>query len=118
MSLLENTVMKQILLAFLTLYFGLFHLVAQDCFTPQNWVIVKDTMPAFSKQHDLFFAAENVGYTTGVRGSMRKTLDGGKTWEIIHGLEGMGSRAIMRTLYFVNDQIGFAGGDGDYDTFC
>lgn len=109
--------MKQILLLYLTLHFGLCHLVAQNCSTPTNWVIEKDTMAPFSKQHDLFFASENVGYTTGVRGTMRKTLDGGKTWEIIHGLEGMGTRVIMGTLYFVDEQIGFAGGDSDYNPF-
>jgi photosystem II stability/assembly factor-like uncharacterized protein len=91
--------------------------VSQDCFLPINWSIEKETMPGFSKQHDLFFASDKVGYTTGVRGTMRKTIDGGKSWKIIHGLEGMGTRAIMKTLYFVNELVGFASGDGDWDPF-
>ena len=109
--------MKQFVLAFLILIFSLINITAQDCITPPKWIVVKNTMPGFFKQHDLFFASENVGYTTGVRGTMRKTLDGGKTWRIIHGMEGMGTRAIMRTLYFVNELVGFAAGDGDYNPF-
>ncbi len=106
--------MKQIILSLLIVATSIINLMAQDCISPENWSIVKDTMPNFSKQHDLFFSSENIGYTTGVRGTLRKTIDGGGTWEIIHGLEGMGTRAIMQTLYFVNDLVGFAGGDGEF----
>lgn len=109
--------MKKILFALLIIQINLNEIISQDCTTPANWNIVKDTMPGFSKQHDLYFASEKVGYTTGVRGTMRKTIDGGNTWEILHSLEGMGTRAIMRTLYFVNEQVGFASGDGDFDPF-
>ncbi len=90
------------------------HLHAQDCNMPPHWSIVKDTMPGFPKQHDLFFASEKVGYTTGVNGTLRKTIDGGLTWEIVHGLSGMGTIAIMSTLFFVDELVGFASGHGAY----
>ena len=106
--------MKQLVLSILIVGVSLTSLKAQDCITPPNWTITKDTLSNFSKQHDLFFASKEIGYTTGVRGTLRKTADGGKTWDIIHSLEGMGTRAIMRSLYFVTDLIGFAGGDGDF----
>ncbi|MFZ1704856.1 MAG: T9SS type A sorting domain-containing protein [Saprospiraceae bacterium] len=110
--------MKHILFTLLIMQFGFDEvIISQDCTLPVNWRIEKDTMPGFSKQHDLFFASDKIGYTTGVRGTLRKTIDGGKTWEIIHGLQGMGTRAIMRTLYFVDELVGFASGDGDYDPF-
>lgn len=109
--------MKKILFAYLITQFSLNEVISQHCDLPIKWSIEKDIMPGFSKQHDLFFASDKVGYTTGVRGTMRKTIDGGKSWKIIHGLEGMGTRAIMRTLYFVDELVGFASGDGDYDPF-
>ncbi len=109
--------MNKLLFTLLIIQFSLSEIISQDCSTPTKWNIVKDIMPGFSKQHDLFFASENVGYTTGVRGTMRKTIDGGKTWEIIQDPEGMGTRALINTLYFVDEQTGFAAGNGDREPF-
>ena len=107
--------MKKLSFIFLIVQLLLIELISQNCITPVDWTITKDTLDNFYKQHDLFFASEYVGYTTGVRGTMRKTKDSGETWDILHDFEGMGTSVLMRTLYFVDEQIGFASGDGEND---
>ena len=109
--------MQKILFTLLTIQILVGTINSQNCNSSPNWRVTKEDIPSFLNQHDLFFASELVGYTTGVRGTMRKTIDGGKTWKIIHKVEGMGTKANMKTLYFIDEKVGFASGDAFFDTF-
>jgi len=107
--------MRLTLITFLFFQYSILHLAAQDCNTPPGWTITKVENPVFDKQRAMFFASETVGYTTGVKGTMRKTVDGGKTWQDLHERGGMGTRANLMTVYFVDEQVGFASGYGEFN---
>jgi len=84
-----------------------------NCEILPNWNVEVNEPPIIQRQHDIFFPSESVGYTVGVGGTMRKTTNGGKTWEILHSYEESGTRAILRSVYFLDDEIGFTAGEGE-----
>ena len=69
------------------------------------------------KQNDIFFPSDQIGYSVGNAGSIMRTINGGTSWEVIQHYylpeEGINklapTKAILESVYFINDSIGFAG---------
>lgn len=68
---------------------------------------------------DIHFPTRDIGYGVNT-GVIIKTYDGGAHWEIqewkhIHGVSNPSSltSALLYAVYFVNPQVGFAGGDDE-----
>ena len=63
--------------------------------------------------YDLHFFDENHGYVmSGLYGAMLETFDGGVTWAIVNVSSGFCQQA---SLYFENEDYGFAGGAGCFE---
>lgn len=61
----------------------------------------------------VFFANSNVGFAAGNDAFLLKTMDGGKTWVDVAGtlpVSGSCANLDLRTLYFFNENSGYAGG--------
>lgn len=102
---------SQLLILILTLNFQLSF--SQRCDLLDHWTIQKSEAIPFAMQHDLFFLNKNTGYSVGVAGSMKITKDGGTTWNILHKNKQSGTNAILKSVYFIDDQIGFVAGEGE-----
>ena len=90
----------------------------------EGWAIHTSTFPEVPAQRDLFFLDDQIGYTTGNAGTILKTFDGGQNWTILHSYltetgynPDAATDAILQAVCFINDSIGFAGGDGENDYF-
>lgn len=60
----------------------------------------------------VYFVNENIGYATGTKGTIVKTIDGGKNWIL------QNSRTIsdLHSIYFINANIGYTCGNAIYKT--
>lgn len=105
--------MKIPLLISLFLIVNLFVSDAQNCNLLEQWTIQNNEPLSFAKQHDIFFLNKDIGYTVGVAGSMKITRDGGKSWNILHKNKESGTRAVLNSVYFVNENVGFVAGEGE-----
>ncbi|MCB9313300.1 MAG: hypothetical protein H6568_11085 [Lewinellaceae bacterium] len=88
----------------------------------ENWDIqISEYNPGIQKQNDIFFPSDQIGYSVGNAGSIMRTINGGTSWEVIQHYylpeEGINklapTKAILKSVYFINDSIGFAGGQGE-----
>lgn len=84
----------------------------------ENWDIqISEYNPGIQKQNDIFFPSDQIGYSVGNAGSIMRTINGGTSWEVIQHYylpeEGINklapTKAILESVYFINDSIGFAG---------
>jgi photosystem II stability/assembly factor-like uncharacterized protein len=56
----------------------------------------------------VFFPSKNVGYIVPFNGLLRRTLDGGKTWDSLSSMEfTTGSSYSVNDIFFLNDSVGF-----------
>jgi photosystem II stability/assembly factor-like uncharacterized protein len=72
----------------------------------QTWK--KITAPSITTYSDSYFLNANIGWLVGTAGSIRKTTDGGKTWNAI-------STSItedLKSVFFLNETTGFIGSAG------
>jgi len=76
----------------------------------QTWTNV---YPNYSSAQKLQFVTPNIGYLYGGSGSdgftsgqLHKTIDGGNTWFQIESESNI-TRAVIRTMYFVNENLGY-----------
>lgn len=73
------------------------------------------------KQNDIFFPVDHIGYSVGNAGSIMKTIDKGKNWEIIEFYylpeTGINSNSLTKarllTAYFIDELVGYIGGEGE-----
>ena len=101
---------------FFVLGFNL-HLDSQSCDFMTDWSMTNHEPTNFSKQHGMFFLDEQIGYTVGVAGTMKVTRNGGDTWGVLHSVEESGTRALLSSVYYINEQIGFVAGQNEYYPF-
>lgn len=68
----------------------------------QPWLI----QSIYPKQfNQIWFANSDTGYALG--GMVYKTTDGGKSWSDLHG-----AGTSLKSMYFINSQVGYVAGDG------
>jgi BNR/Asp-box repeat len=88
-----------------------------------GWEITSTNFPR-SAPHDLVFLNDQVGYMAGNMGAILKSTDGGLTWAYQHGYykddlvfdDDALTNARLYTIEFVDEQLGFIGGEGEYAT--
>ncbi len=87
-----------------------------------KWEITVSALPNVQKQRDVFFVNEEVGFTVGNAGTILKTTNGGKDWFFLEKyydlttndiVQGALTKATLLTVFFVDEQVGFVGGDGE-----
>lgn len=76
----------------------------------ENWIVTKRSHNLNINDRDMFFVNQNVGYVVGYNGMMFKTTNAGQIW----GQQTTGTTLHLFSVYFVNEQIGFASGAGMY----
>lgn len=67
----------------------------------------------FSKGNSLqsvYFINSNTGFIVGQNSTVWKTTDGGKQWKLKH----ISTYGYLLSVFFVNDRIGYIGGDGGF----
>jgi photosystem II stability/assembly factor-like uncharacterized protein len=79
-----------------------------------DWEIIKTEVPFRYASQDLFFVNEDVGYTCGFDGAIKRTIDAGETWEHLQS----NTRYNLNDVFFLNENIGFVSGKAYpwYDT--
>lgn len=86
-----------------------------------EWTISSFDRPPVQRQKDIFFVNDNIGYSVGNSGTISKTINGGIDWEVqaykyIPG-EGINPNsltdAILSTVYFIDNMVGYVGGQRD-----
>lgn len=88
-----------------------------------GWEITSTSLPR-SSPIDLVFLNDQIGYMAGNMGAILKSTDGGQTWAYQHGYykddlvfnDDALTNARLNTIEFVNEQVGFIGGGGEYAT--
>jgi len=77
-----------------------------DIFADKSGIDVQTYSTSIPNVRDVFFINKSVGYAVGYEGMIKKTTDGGKTWED----QESGTTLILTTVFFVNENSGFATG--------
>jgi hypothetical protein len=78
-----------------------------DDISADNFGIGVQTYSAnINNVRDLFFVDKSTGYLVGENGMIKKTSDGGKTWDS----QESGTPLNLTTVFFINENIGFATG--------
>lgn len=77
-----------------------------DIFTNDSGIDVQTYSCDIPKLQDVFFISKSVGFAVGSEGMIKKTSDGGKTWNS----QESGTTLNLTTVFFINENIGFATG--------
>jgi photosystem II stability/assembly factor-like uncharacterized protein len=70
-------------------------------------VIIKSYSFGINNVFDMFFIDEKTGFITGDMGMIKKTTNAGEIWASLES----GTKVDLNTVCFINDSIGFVGGD-------
>ncbi len=60
--------------------------------------------------NELTFLSTELGFVVGDKGTLLKTIDGGKNWQSIP----LNTEDELRSIHFINEAIGFIGGQSNY----
>ncbi len=77
-----------------------------DIFTNESGVDVQTYSCNITNVRDIFFINKSVGYAVGSGGMIKKTSDGGKTWNS----QEPGTTLSLKTVFFINENVGYATG--------
>jgi len=83
-----------------------------DIFTNDSGVDVQTYSCDIPNLRDVFFINKSVGYAVGSEGMIKKTSDGGKTWNS----QESGTTLSLTTVFFIDENIGYA--TGAYNPKC
>jgi len=89
----------------------------------EDWSIESYDHFGTPKMKDVFFPSEQIGFAVSFGGTIMRITEAGKQWEIKHYDEFAGltdnfnssASPYLNTLYFLNDSIGYIGGEGERD---
>ncbi len=76
-----------------------------------NWKAQTNIPPNASRLFSVNFANANTGYAVGDQGIVLKTIDGGVNWSV----QKLSSINVLQSVYFINDSMGYACGQGVAD---
>ena len=90
-----------------------------------GWNLTSYAFPETPAQRDLFFLSNEVGFSVGNVGIILQTLNGGQSWKYLHAaysqeagyIDDAVTDAMLYCIYFINDSVGFVGGDDEDDYF-
>jgi len=100
--------------------------LGRPCSDPlEGWEISSVEYPDVQRQNDLFFPTNETGFSVGNAGTIMKTSNGGLDWEVLEqyyaAAEGTNQNALTKarllTTYFVDELVGYAGGEGEKSYF-
>ena len=88
-----------------------------------GWKITSSEFPVKYRQNDISFPTDDTGYSVGQTGYILKTNNGGYDWHVLQyyyssetGINHDAiTRAALKTTWFVNELVGFVGGEGEMD---
>jgi photosystem II stability/assembly factor-like uncharacterized protein len=104
---IKNSSMKIFRVAFLVSLFVLNSCELFDDISADNFGIAVKTYSAnIHNVRDVFFINKSVGYLVGENGMIKKTSDGGQTWDSQESETTLN----LTNVFFVNENIGFATG--------
>ena len=78
----------------------------------QGWKVEKFDFSINTDHRDVYFPSEAVGFVCGLGGDIIKTSDSGLTWQELN----TGTTNNLKTVYFIDENIGFASGNGVNDS--
>ena len=89
----------------------------------EGWIIESYDHFGIPKMKDVFFPSKQIGFAVSFGGFIMRITEGGKQWEIKHYDEfaeltdnfNSSASPYLKTLYFINDSIGYIGGEGERD---
>jgi photosystem II stability/assembly factor-like uncharacterized protein len=71
-------------------------------------LVLQNPLFTNNSRESIYFIDVNTGYTVGEHGTILKTTDGGDTWKLMAG----GTTSSLYSVFFVNSNVGYAGGVG------
>ncbi|MCY1722605.1 hypothetical protein OU798_19805 [Prolixibacteraceae bacterium Z1-6] len=83
-----------------------------DIFTDDSGIDVKTYSCDIPNVRDIFFINKSIGYAVGGEGMIKKTTDGGQTWDP----QESGTTLSLTTVFFIDENIGYA--TGAYSPKC